>query len=51
MKAPPSLKQIIKKCGNLYQNNYIKFGSESISSLKSLLKHYYSDESKLQAEE
>ena len=29
----------------------MRLGSESISSLKSLLKYYYSDESKLQAEE
>lgn len=29
----------------------MRLGSESLTSLKSLLKHYYSDESKLQAEE
>ena len=28
-----------------------RLGYESLTSLKSLLKHYYSDESKLQAEE
>ena len=29
----------------------MRLGYESLTSLKSLLKHYYSDESKLQAEE